>query len=114
MALLKLSWLKGGEYISQVSRGIEWIFGKNELGVSMVDWKQAVVWRSIRKGGWLKGVSNINKMLFILGLGQPMPLRQVRASGLEIDYECRPYEIGWMIYAMLEYRQRLRENKDYH
>ena len=114
MALLKLSWLKGGEYISQVSRGIEWIFGQNELGVSMVDWKQAVVWRSIRKGGWLKGVSNINKMLFILGLGQPMPLRQVRASGLEIDYECRPYEIGWMIYAMLEYRQRLRENKDYH
>jgi len=113
MALLKLSAVKGGEYISQVSRGIGWIFGKNELGACMVDWEKAVVWRSIRKGGWLKRVSNINKMLCILGLGRPMPPRQAPASGLEIDYECRPYEIGWMIYAMFEYRRRLRETGDY-
>jgi hypothetical protein len=108
MALMKLSRIGGCDYRSAVIRGVDWLFGKNEFRMSMINWQQQVVWRSIRKRGWLKCASNVKKMLLLLKFPLPIQSGPVQtASGLEIDYECRPYHMGWMLYALLGYHQEL-------
>ena len=56
MALLELCEACGDErYVDAVARGLNWIFGGNELGANMVDRENGLVLRSIRRPRGLTG-----------------------------------------------------------
>ena len=101
MALLALSKAGGGDYREAIYKGLDWIYGANELGVNLCDSVRQVIWRSIQPSG--KYSTYLAAALGMMGLERATRIRQLR-----ILRECRPYHFGWLLYAFSghEYRGR--------
>jgi len=96
MALFALEQAAGLDYKAHIFRGLNWIAGQNELAVDMRH-ESGLVWRCLRhrsKFGLYreraKGFLNLPK-----GTGP---------EDLMILRECRPYELGWLLYAFADIR----------
>jgi hypothetical protein len=107
MALLEVGEATGTEFQENVERSLEWIFGKNELKCSMIDGEREMIWRAIRRRGALRFVLQANrlahhfKMPRIAGVLSSLP-------GRSIVHECRPYHLGWALYAFSRSVQFIR------
>jgi hypothetical protein len=104
MALAPLQNLRLGTYSSDLARGLQWLFGDNEMKASLVDFEQDVLARCIQRTGADSdgplGMSRSQWRDVILsswGLRSPRP--EAAGDHLEILRECRPYELGWLLYA---------------
>jgi hypothetical protein len=104
MALLWLERATGLATSATVARGVDWLFGDNELGVCLVDEERSVIWRSIRRRGGRRRVVYPLKAASLMQLGEGLDLgaRLASPSGLEVDRECRPYHLGFCLYALAE------------
>jgi hypothetical protein len=96
MALLSLGKIVGEDFTEFVTKGIRWVGGQNELGVDLRDQSAGVVWRGIH----LTTKFHVYLDDF-LGL-----IRDRRDGGSQhrtaVIGECRPYELGWLLYAFAE------------
>ena len=94
MTLFALGEATGMDFRPWIYRGLQWINSQNELAFEMEDASAKLVWRCIHRsdrsvGRYLKAA-----------LGQyPHPIQHDRAEDLKVLYECRPYELGWLLYA---------------
>ena len=77
-----------------IYKGLQWINSKNELSFNMEDASHAVIWRSISRSR--RSVSRYMKARF--GLYSDI-VEHSRAADLRVLFECRPYELGWLLYA---------------
>ena len=77
-----------------IYKGLRWIYGTNELGVDMRDSAQNLIWRSM-----LFGNSNKKYWEMALNLVRP-PNQHIQARSLKILHEQRPYEFGWLLFAL--------------
>jgi hypothetical protein len=104
MALLWLERVTGVPTTSAVARGVAWLFGHNELGASLVDDERGVVWRSIRRRGARRRLVYPLKATSLLRIGRGLDLgaRAASSDALEVDRECRPYHLGFCLYALAE------------
>jgi hypothetical protein len=97
MGLLELAEAGGDErYVAAAARGVDWVDGRNELGISMVDAEAEMIYRSIRRRRasartWLAA----NTILSAVGLGS---LRR-RNGPVELNAVCYSYELGWLLEA---------------
>jgi hypothetical protein len=96
MALYALAEATQIDFSEPIYRGLQWIAGANELGVDMRAPSANVVWRCIYD-------SNRQRKRFLnvanyLGFrcGQPVGHHM-------INFECRPYELGWLLYAFADH-----------
>ncbi len=89
MALFALGEATGRDYRQPILRGLEWIGGRNELNFDMRDRAHNIVWRSFFESK-LRGYTN--ELLGVAGLSG-------RHKDFQIKYECRPYELGWLLFA---------------
>jgi hypothetical protein len=92
MTLFALGEAFGRDFSPWIYKGLEWINSQNELNFDMEDASAGVVWRCIERsrrslGRYLK-----------LGC-HSRPIQESRAEQLAVFYECRPYELGWLLYA---------------
>ena len=97
MALLELTKISGDpRYAEAAIRGLDWIFGENELGRPMLDRDAGVLYRSIRRRKPLdRALLYANTALasaHLPGLAQ-------RGGGLELNPTDRPYHLGWVLEA---------------
>lgn len=93
MALLALSEASGLDYTGPIQKGLAWINGVNELGRDLQDRSSNVIWRSIyRKSStaYLREFSN-----FVRSKNSARTVKD-----LEVLHECRPYHLGWLLYAL--------------
>ena len=94
MALFALDDLLHRDFTPWIYKGLDWINFNNELGMNMEDASSGVIWRCIFKtkrplGRYLKAA---------LGhYGESV--QTARPGSLSIAFECRPYELGWLLYA---------------
>jgi hypothetical protein len=104
MALLPLERAIGTPTTAAVARGIDWLFGKNELAERLVDDEHGVIWRSIRRRAPLRRVVYPLKAASLLRIGGSLDLgaRLAGPGSLEVDRECRPYHLGFCLYALAE------------
>src|SRR5208337_5618944 len=77
-------------------RGLKWINSANELGFDMEDDAAQVIWRcqyrpTSQLKTYLKAVLNAN-------LGSTSKSYEAKKD-LKVLFECRPYELGWLLYA---------------
>lgn len=93
MALLAIADLAGKDFSPWIERGLEWINGNNELQFDMQDSERCVVWRCIRRS------SNAFSNYLAAVLNSDTSQRIESSQGLKILFECRPYELGWLLYA---------------
>lgn len=104
MALLMLESALGVPTTAAVARGLDWLFGDNELGERMAIPEEHLLWRSIRRRAPYRSLRYPLKAASLLGLGRGRDLAASLASRatLEVDRELRPYHLGFCLYAFAE------------
>lgn len=94
MTLFALGEAAQCDFSPWIYRGLKWINSDNELGINMEDDSAHVIWRcqyrpTSQVRTYLKAAFNRR------GLNTPYEARK----DLKVLYECRPYELGWLLYA---------------
>jgi hypothetical protein len=93
MCLFAVEEATGQSFRENIYRGLRWIYGANELNADMRDLSQALIWRCILPGNWPAKFWEIAASVI-------RPTNQdKRMRSLEVLYEQRPYEFGWLLYA---------------
>ena len=103
MALRAVAEATRRSFDDALERSLAWIFGANELGETMIDRDQPVIWRSIRRSIARGKLIHAFKLLSLARLGRAREYlaSMVNTRGrLERDLECRPYEMGWLLLAL--------------
>jgi hypothetical protein len=97
MALLELYEATGNEcYRWAAVRGIDWIYGQNDLDQSLLDEDAEIVYRSIRRRTpWDRAMLYLNATTAYLG--GPSGTRW--KGHLEVNRTDRPYHLGWVLEA---------------
>ena len=93
MGLFAVEEVTGRCFNEFIYKGLEWIYGANELGVDMRDCSHDVIWRCLLPGRrqtkyWELALSVVRTSS-----------EDTRARMLKILCEQRPYEFGWLLFA---------------
>jgi hypothetical protein len=93
MGLFALEEATGRSFQDHIYRGLRWVYGSNELGVDMRDLGHNLVWRCVRPKSkqtkyWDTALSLVRA-----------PKENSSVGPLEVLFEDRPYELGWLLYA---------------
>ncbi len=86
--------LEAGEAFQQdftpwINKGLQWIDGRNELNFDMRDY--SVIWRSIERTSMKRHWDTI--------FNRAASGSEHAPHDLNVRFECRPYELGWLLYA---------------
>jgi hypothetical protein len=92
MALFSLGEQGNRDFSGPIFKGLSWIYGDNELGANMFEPNYRVIWRNIHQQN---SGSYMHKVLQLVRPGDPAQT----IGTLQVLRECRPYELGWLLYA---------------
>lgn len=106
MALLELQEASGYDFSEPIRRGLRWLEAAPELaGRSLIDSEASVTWRKVGR----REPCKLSRHLQAVAAGLHPRLRFPGLDSVfppdRIDYEDRPYHLGWLLYAWP--RQRL-------
>lgn len=93
LALFALEDATGLDFSESIYRGLNWITGRNELHYDLRDASAGVIWRSLCQGHKYKIF--LSRALGFLGSSE----NDACADDLKVLFECRPYHLGWLLYA---------------
>ena len=102
MALNAVAELTGRSFDDALDRSVAWVFGENELRRTMVDADDGIIWRSIRRRLAHNKLIHVFKVLSLArlqGAGNRLATMVNTPGQLDVDMECRPYELGWLLMA---------------
>ncbi len=100
MAIFASDQVNGQNHRQQIALGLKWLFGNNELGENLVLPEQGIIWRDIERDEPEKWSRNVKGLCYTYGLKQLGDfLTEKHSEKFKINYECRPYELGWILYA---------------
>ena len=101
MCLLDVEEAGGPVYREAIRSSLRWMVESIELGHSLIDDEAGVIWRKVARIGPNKmmraanaAASKLHEGLRFGLLGSALPPRSV-------DWECRPYHLGWVLHAWL-------------
>jgi hypothetical protein len=92
MALLALEEAGGADFTSAIAKGLNWIFGNNELSWDFRDTSANIIWRCGYPETYRRRLSTILTLLTGRSISPS-------STHMKIKFECRPYELGWLLYA---------------
>ena len=98
MALADLAAAGGDDHADAVYRGLDWLTTHPEVFDDLVDAPLGVIWRKVGRREPAKLVRKLNAVTTSLRPGLVAPTDSLFPATL-IDHECRPYELGWLLYA---------------
>lgn len=98
MALFAAGDQADAKFAAAAYKGLQWIGGDNELGYEMRDYSSQVIWRSIYQ-------EQKYRSYIAQALGMQVP-EKLSANDLKLNLtlECRPYHLGWLLYAFARRR----------
>ncbi|HNQ21951.1 MAG TPA: hypothetical protein PKK06_02545 [Phycisphaerae bacterium] len=99
MALFALEDAGGARHQSSTAGGLGWLGHSPELGGSLIDASADVVWRKVARREPAKVVRKAQAVLSRLHPAWRLPGADVLFPPGCVDYETRPYEMGWLLYA---------------
>jgi hypothetical protein len=99
MALFDLQAACGVDHASAVQRGLDWLRHAAEIGGSLVDLSADLVWRKVARHEPGKLSRTLQASASRLHSGLRVPALEGLLRPGRIDYECRPYHLGWLLYA---------------
>ena len=101
MALFDLLEAGGDDHTHEIGRGVGWLDSHPEVVEELVSPRWGVIWRKVGRREPRKASRAAQALA---SMGRPGP----RVGGLDhvfppvvVDHECRPYELGWLLYAWL-------------
>jgi hypothetical protein len=99
MALHVLGDVSGRQFGPEVVRGLGWLAHCPETGGSMVDDEHGVIWRKVGRNEPAKLSRRANAACSRLLPGARAPFVGAIFPPTRIDYESRPYHMGWILHA---------------
>lgn len=97
MALFALSKAAELDFDPSIYKGLDWINRHNELSADMEDASASVIWRCIRQSA-LRRYSRLLLHTYRNGRNG----QHSGSDGLSVLFECRPYELGWLLYGLAD------------
>ena len=94
MTLFAIGEAAGCDFTPWIYRGLQWINAKNELGFNMEDDKAEVIWRC-----QFRPTSQIKTYVKAAFSRADAATTYEAKKDLKVLFECRPYELGWLLYA---------------
>jgi hypothetical protein len=99
MALIDLFDAGGDDHRESVELGVRWLSTHPQVLGELVDRRFGVVWRKVGRREPPKGVRKLNAATTAVRPGLKLPGLDRLCPTSVIDHECRPYELGWLLYA---------------
>jgi hypothetical protein len=94
MTMFALGEAAQSDFTPWIYRGLNWINAANELGFNMEDDEAGVIWRC-----QYRPTSQVKTYLkAALSRGDSAKPYEAKKD-LKVLFECRPYELGWLLYA---------------
>jgi len=111
MALLDLAEAGGGDHSEAVGLGLRWLEIAPEVGRSLIDEQHAIIWRKVGRTDPRKLVRGMRAFASRTRPGLRVPLLDAAFPARQIDFESRPYELGWVLHAWLNGLGRCSERE---
>lgn len=99
MCLFAVEEATGQSFRQFIYKGLSWIYGSNELGVDMRDGGENLTWRCI-----LPKKSQSKYWEMAMSVVRPAS-ESAEVGSLRILYEQRPYEYGWLLFALAKHAE---------
>lgn len=101
LALFDLKEAGGTDHWRATVKGVSWLYDHPEMDGELISASKGVIWRKIGRQEPRKAVRSLSAVTTSLRPGLKLPGIDIAFPHNRIDYECRPYEFGWMLYAWL-------------
>jgi hypothetical protein len=99
MALRELAAAGGVDHGQSVARGVQWLSRHPEVMGELVHEPLGVIWRKVGRREVRKAARAVAAVTTSVRPGLRLPGIDLVCPPRRIDYECRPYELGWLLYA---------------
>ena len=99
MALLAVDEAAATDHSSYIEKGLRWLNGQNELCEKMIKPDEGVIWRDIHRREIGKMYRLVRSGLIAGGLRTAHHLAGRNLFGFSVNRQCRPYHLGWILYA---------------
>lgn len=104
MAIMASDRAASRNHTKEIEAGLRWSFGNNELNQNLLLAEHGIIWRDIEKHEPAKISRAVRGLLCAAGLHSLHNLAGKCFVGFRINRECRPYHLGWILYAWANYR----------
>lgn len=104
MALLDLQEAGGPDHWRSIILGLQWLDAPPETAETLVCPQKGVIWRKVARREPAKAARAVAAVTTAMAPGLHLPMIDTLFPPGPVDHECRPYELGWLLYA---WRSRL-------
>jgi len=99
MVLMELAAAGGADQSAGIASGVRWLSQHPECVESLLAPHLGVVWRKVGRRELAKASRAVGAVTTAIRPGFHLPgLDRILRPGV-VDHECRPYELGWLLYA---------------
>ena len=99
MSLLALAKACGQDHSASIEKGLNWLINPPEITGSLVDPEHNIIWRKVARREPRRLVRGLQAAVSCLHPGLRVPAADVLFPPISVDYESRPYEMGWILHA---------------
>jgi hypothetical protein len=97
MALLDLQDAGGPDFSDEIRRSLAWMEEASEVGHTLIDEEQGVIWRKVGRAEPGKLTRSIRAGTSLVHEGLRLRPLDSLFPPTRIDYESRPYHLGWVL-----------------
>jgi hypothetical protein len=101
MGLFDLAGAGGRDRTAEIVRGLRWIGNHPEVDEDLVDASFGMIWRKVGRREPPKAVRRLSAVTTAIRPGLHLPRLDRMFPADRVDHECRPYELGWLLYAWM-------------
>jgi hypothetical protein len=112
MVLFDLWEAGGDDRRAEIAAGLTWIDDHPEVVEDLVTERHGLVWRKVGRREPRKAARALGAATTSLWQGGAVPGIDRVLPPVVVDHECRPYELGWLLYAWLATTCDRTENTD--
>jgi hypothetical protein len=105
MALFALQEACGADHTDAIAKGLRWLVAPTEIPDSLIDDQAGIIWRKVARHEPLKVTRGVQALASRLHPSLRMPGLDAILKPTLVDYESRPYEMGWILHAWAPARQ---------
>ena len=99
MALFALQDACGVDHTDAVVKGLRWLVDPPEIPDSLIDDQAGIIWRKVARHEPFKATRSVQALASRLHPSLRLPGLNRMFRPTFVDYESRPYEMGWILHA---------------